>query len=175
MAGELLWLDLEMTGLDPGYHDIVEIATVITDARLEVITEGPDLVVHTHEGRLERMGDYVHEMHQRSELALAEAEEQTLGFIDSHLPQDYRPPMCGNSIGTDRRFLETQMPKLENRCHYRVVDVSSLKELAWRWYPEAMKQAPPKLEAHRALGDIMESIAELKFYRAQFMQPPESA
>ena len=184
MTGELLWLDLEMTGLDPGYHDIVEIATVITDARLEVITEGPDLVVRTHEGRLERMGDYVREMHQRSglldeirasELTLAEAEEQTLGFIDSHLPQDYRPPMCGNSIGTDRRFLETQMPKLENRCHYRVVDVSSLKELAWRWYPEAMKQAPPKLEAHRALDDILESIAELKFYRAQFMQPPESA
>ena len=184
MTGELLWLDLEMTGLDPGYHDIVEIATVITDARLEVITEGPDLVVHTHDRRLERMGDYVREMHQRSglldeirasELTLAEAEEQTLGFIDSHLPQDYQPPMCGNSIGTDRRFLEVQMPKLENRCHYRVVDVSSLKELAWRWYPEAMKQAPPKLEAHRALDDILESIAELKFYRAQFMQPPESA
>ena len=133
---------------------------------------------------LERMGDYVHEMHRRSglldeirasELTLAEAEEQTLSCIDSHLPQDYRPPMCGNSIGTDRRFLEVQMPKLENRCHYRVVDVSSIKELAWRWYPEAMKQASPKLEAHRALGDILESIAELKFYRTQFMQPPESA
>jgi oligoribonuclease len=184
MARELLWLDLEMTGLDSNYHDIVEIATVITDAHLEVIAKGPDLVVHAHEGRLERMGDYVHEMHQRSglldeirasELTLAEAEEQTLSFIDSHLPQDYRPPMCGNSIGTDRRFLEVQMPKLENRCHYRVVDVSSIKELAWRWYPKAMKQAPSKLEAHRARGDILESIAELKFYRAQFMQPPESA
>ena len=184
MAGELLWLDLEMTGLDSGYHDIVEIATVITDAQLEVLAEGPDLVVHTHEGRLERMGDYVHDMHHRSglldeiratTLTLAEAEQQTLEFIDSHLPRDYRPPLCGNSIGTDRRFMEAQMPTLDNRAHYRVIDVSSLKELAWRWYPEAMKQAPAKLEAHRALGDIMESIAELKFYRARFMQPPESA
>ena len=184
MAGELLWLDLEMTGLASNYHDIVEIATVITDANLEVIAEGPDLVVHAHEDRLKRMGDYVHEMHQRSglldevrasELTLAKAEEQTLEFIDSYLPRDYRPPLCGNSIGTDRRFMEAQMPTLDNRAHYRVVDVSSLKELAWRWYPEAMKQAPAKLETHRALGDIMESIVELKFYRAQFMQPPESA
>lgn len=180
----LAWMDLEMTGLDPATDVIVEVATLVTDDDLEVIAEGPDLVIHQPPEVLAHMGDVVREMHTTSGLldeivasttTLEEAGAATLAFLKAHIPEPRTVPLCGNSIGTDRRFMEAQMPALENRAHYRVVDVSSIKELAWRWYPEAMRKAPPKLEAHRALGDILESIAELKFYRAQFMQPPESA
>jgi oligoribonuclease len=174
MAQELVWLDLEMTGLDPKRHRIIEIASIITDLDLNIIAEGPDLVIHTHDKILERMNDFVHEMHhssglieevKNSKITIEEAEKQTLEFIEKHLGTKYKPPLCGNSIGTDRRFLDDQMNKLEQRLHYRVVDVTSIKELVKRWYPEINAIVPPKKENHRALGDIIESIEELKFYR----------
>ena len=174
MAQELVWLDLEMTGLDPKRHRIIEIASIITDLDLNIIAEGPDLVIHTHDKILERMNDFVHEMHhssglieevKNSKITIEEAEKQTLEFIEKHLGTKYKPPLCGNSIGTDRRFLDDQMNKLEQRLHYRVVDVTSIKELVKRWHPEINAIMPPKKENHRALGDIIESIEELKFYR----------
>jgi oligoribonuclease len=174
MAQELVWLDLEMTGLDPKKHRIIEIATIITDSELNVIAEGPDLVIHAHDKILEHMNDYVHEMHhssglldevRRSKISIEEAEAKTLEFLDEHLEGKYSPPLCGNSIGTDRRFLDAQMNSLERRFHYRVVDVSSIKELAMRWNPEIDAKITPKMETHRALDDIIESIEELKFYR----------
>ncbi len=174
MTQELVWLDLEMTGLDPKRHRIIEIATIITDSELNIIAEGPDLVVHAHDKILERMNDYVHEMHHRSglldevresKISIEDAETQTLDFLNEHLGAKYKPPLCGNSIGTDRRFLDAQMNTLERRLHYRVVDVSSIKELAMRWNPEIDAKMPPKMETHRALDDIIESIEELKFYR----------
>ena len=174
MAQELVWLDLEMTGLNPKRHRIIEIATIITDSELNVIAEGPDLVIHAHDKILERMDDYVHKMHnssglldevRRSKISIEEAEAKTLEFLDEHLEEKYQPPLCGNSIGTDRRFLDAQMNSLEKRLHYRVVDVSSIKELAMRWNPEIDAKIAPKMETHRALDDIIESIEELKFYR----------
>jgi oligoribonuclease len=174
MAQELVWLDLEMTGLDPKRHRIIEIASIITDLDLNIIAEGPDLVIHTHDKILERMNDFVHEMHhssglieevKNSKITIEEAEKQTLEFIEKHLGTKYKPPLCGNTIGTDRRFLDDQMNKLEQRLHYRVVDVTSIKELVKRWHPEINAIMPPKKENHRALGDIIESIEELKFYR----------
>ncbi len=174
MAQELVWLDLEMTGLDPKRHRIIEIASIITDSDLNIIAEGPDLVINAHDKILERMNDFVHEMHHRSglikevkksKITIEEAEKQTLEFIEKHLGTKYRPPLCGNSIGTDRRFLDAQMNTLEQRLHYRVVDVTSIKELVKRWHPEINAIVPPKKENHRALGDIIESIDELKFYR----------
>ena len=174
MAKELVWVDLEMTGLDPKRHRIIEIATIITDSELNIIAEGPDLVIHAHDKILDRMNDYVHEMHHRSglldevresKISIKDAEEQTLAFLEEHLGKKYRPPLCGNSIGTDRRFLDSQMNELERRLHYRVVDVTSIKELAMRWKPELSEKMPPKMETHRALDDIIESIEELKFYR----------
>ena len=174
MANELVWLDLEMTGLNPKRHRIIEIATLITDSDLNIIAEGPEIVIHANETILGRMNDYVHEMHQRSGLlekvrdskvTIEEAEKETLEFLNKHLDRKYRPPLCGNSIGTDRRFLDAQMNELENRLHYRVVDVSSIKELVLRWDASALEGMPSKLETHRALDDVIESIEELKFYR----------
>ena len=174
MSQELVWLDLEMTGLDPKRHRIIEIATIITDSELNIIAEGPDLVIHAHDKILERMNDYdqlrelattLADEVRESKISIEEAETKTLEFLDEHLGEKYRPPLCGNSIGTDRRFLDAQMNSLERRLHYRVVDVSSIKELAMRWNPEIDAKIPPKMETHRALDDIIESIEELKFYR----------
>lgn len=174
MAQELVWLDLEMTGLDPKKHRIIEIASIITDLDLNIIAEGPDLVIHAPDNILARMNDFVHEMHRssglieevkNSKITIEDAEKQTLEFIEKHLGTKYQPPLCGNSIRTDRRFLDAQMNKLEQRLHYRVVDVTSIKELVKRWNPEINAIVPPKKENHRALGDIIESIEELKFYR----------
>ena len=179
MAHELVWLDLEMTGLNPKRHRIIEIATVITDSELNVIAEGPELAIHANDTILKRMNDYVHEMHQRSglldkvrnsKITIEDAEKQTLEFIDEHIEAKYRPPLCGNSIGTDRRFLDAQMSILEMRLHYRVVDVSSIKELVMRWNPELVGAMPAKLETHRALDDVIESIEELKFYREKIFR-----
>ncbi len=179
MAHELVWLDLEMTGLNPKRHRIIEIATVITDSELNIIAEGPELAIHANDTILKRMNDYVHEMHQRSglldkvrnsKITIEDAEKQTLEFIDEHIESKYRPPLCGNSIGTDRRFLDAQMSTLEMRLHYRVVDVSSIKELVMRWNPELMGEMPAKLETHRALDDVIESIEELKFYREKIFR-----
>ncbi len=167
-------MDLEMTGLDPDRDTIVEIATIVTDDDLAVVAEGPDLVIHHNEGVLARMGATVRAMHTSSGLIeqirastidLEEAGHQTLAFIREHVPDPRSVPLCGNSIGTDRRFLARYLPDIENHLHYRSVDVSSIKELARRWYPEVVERAPDKGGTHRALDDIRESIAELRYYR----------
>jgi oligoribonuclease len=176
----LAWMDLEMTGLDPHRNTIVEIATVITDDDLELIAEGPDLVVRTTDEQLASMDQVVRDMHTRSglldaiaasDLSLEDAGAQTLEFIKIHLPQPGTVPLCGSSIGTDRRFLAAQLPSIEDWLHYRSVDVSALKELCRRWYPAVFKGAPPKRTTHRALDDIKESIAELAYYRKTIFIP----
>jgi oligoribonuclease len=168
-------MDLEMTGLEPARDRIVEIATIVTDDELEVVAEGPDLVISTPPEALAAMDDVVKQMHSRSglldaiaasSLSVAEAAGRTLAFMRQHVPGPGKVPLCGNSIGTDRRFLAAHMPELDNYLHYRSVDVSTVKELARRWYPEAYAGAPKKAGAHRALDDVKESIEELKFWRA---------
>ena len=167
-------MDLEMTGLEPLRHVIIEIATLITDDDLNVIAEGPDLVIHASPEQMAEMGDFVTEMHTKSGLIDAvaqstitndEAEAQTLAFLKEHIAEARSIPLCGNSIGTDRRFLQEYMPTLEEFFHYRNVDVSTLKELARRWYPEVLDALPEKETTHRALDDIRESIEELQHYR----------
>ncbi|MCU1499986.1 MAG: orn [Acidimicrobiales bacterium] len=172
----LVWMDLEMTGLDAERHVIVEIATLITDDELNVVAEGPDLVVHATDAQLAEMDDVVVGMHtssglleqiKASTITLEEAGAQTLAFIKEHIVDVRSTPLCGNSIGTDRRFLVKYLPEIEDYLHYRSVDVSTLKELARRWYPEVLASQPRKATAHRALDDIRESIAELAFYREE--------
>jgi oligoribonuclease len=175
-------MDLEMTGLEPLRHVIIEIATLITDDDLNVIAEGPDLVIHASPEQMAEMGDFVTEMHTKSGLIDAvaqstitndEAEAQTLAFLKEHIAEARTIPLCGNSIGTDRRFLQEYMPTLEEFFHYRNVDVSTLKELARRWHPEVLDAMPEKETAHRALDDIRESIEELQHYRdALFPKAP---
>ncbi|HEX7166343.1 MAG TPA: oligoribonuclease [Acidimicrobiales bacterium] len=170
----LVWMDLEMTGLDPANHVIVEIATLVTDDDLELVAEGPDLVINPGAEALTRMDDVVRNMHTKSGLlaaieastiTLEAAGAQTLAFIKEHVPAERTVPLCGNSIGTDRRFLAQYLPDIENWLHYRSVDVSTIKELARRWYPAAVTEAPVKAGGHRALDDIRESVAELRYYR----------
>jgi oligoribonuclease len=174
-------MDLEMTGLEPGRHVIVEIATVITDDHLNIIAEGPDLVVHATSEQLAEMGDFVTEMHTKSGLLEAvkqstitveAAEKATLEFLKQHITEPRSVPLCGNSIGTDRRFLQEYMPTLEEFFHYRNVDVSTIKELAKRWNPEVLTALPEKESIHRALDDIRESISELVHYRSTLFPPP---
>jgi oligoribonuclease len=176
----LAWMDLEMTGLDPSRHVIVEIASLITDDDLAIVAEGPDLVVHATPAELAEMDDFVTAMHTRSglldamaasTLTLEEAGAQTLEFLKLHIPEARTVPLAGNSIGTDRRFLATQLPEIEEYLHYRSVDVSTLKELCRRWYPEVAKTTPEKKGGHRALQDIVESVAELAFYRSAIFIP----
>lgn len=178
----LVWMDLEMTGLEPLRHVIVEIATIITDDNLVVIAEGPDLVVHATPEELGEMGDFVTAMHTKSGLlpliaqstiSVSEAESLTLDFIRHHVDEPRTVPLCGNSIGTDRRFLQEYMPTLEAFLHYRNIDVSTLKELARRWYPHALSSQPEKATTHRALDDIRESIAELEHYRNEIFRLDE--
>ena len=170
----LAWIDLEMTGLDPQRHVIVEIAAIVTDDDLATVAEGPDVVVHAAPEQLEAMDDVVRAMHtrsglldamQRSTVSLAAAGRQTLEFLASHIAEPRTVPLCGNSIGTDRRFLAAQLPEVDGFLHYRSIDVSSVKELCRRWNPDAFAAAPPKAETHRALDDIRESIRELAYYR----------
>ena len=174
-------MDLEMTGLEADRHVIVEIATLVTDDNLVVVAEGPDLVVHATDDELAAMDDFVRDMHTESglldqivtsEITLAEAGRQTLEFIRTHVPKARTVPLAGNSIGTDRRFLAAYLPEIEEYLHYRSVDVSTIKELASRWYPRAVAAAPPKAGGHRALDDIRESLAELAFYRTTVFRDP---
>jgi oligoribonuclease len=168
-------MDLEMTGLDPARDVIVEIATLITDDELEVVAEGPDLVVHQASDALAGMTEFVRRMHTESGLlarieasttTLDDAGRATLDFIKQHVAEPRTVPLAGNSIGTDRRFLAAWLPEIEQWLHYRSVDVSTIKELARRWYPDAYASAPTKAGHHRALDDIRESVAELRHYRA---------
>ena len=169
-----------MTGLDPERHVIVEIATLVTDDELEIVGEGPDVVVHQPPEAFEAMDDFVRNMHtssgllpaiEASTISLEDAGAQTLAFIKEHVPDARSVPLCGNSIGTDRRFLAKYLPDIEDYLHYRSVDVSTIKELARRWYPGALSALPRKATAHRALDDIRESIAELAFYRDRLFVP----
>ena len=180
-------MDLEMTGLEPDTDVIVEIATLVTDDDLNIVAEGPDLVIHQPAAVLAIMKPIVVEMHTKSGLldaitsstiTLEEAGAATLEFIKLHVPEARTVPLCGNSIGTDRRFLAKYLPEIENYLHYRSVDVSSIKELVRRWYPRVYFASPTKTGNHRALGDILDSIKELKYYReAVFVDlpGPESA
>jgi oligoribonuclease len=174
-------MDLEMTGLDPTRNTIVEIATLVTDDDLEVMAEGPDLVIAASPDDLARMDDVVKAMHSRSGLleaigastiTLAEAGRQTLDFLKQHIPEARSVPLCGNSIATDRRFLVAYLPEIEDYLHYRSIDVSTIKELARRWYPDAYVGAPKKSGGHRALDDIKESLTELRYYRSSVFKAP---
>jgi oligoribonuclease len=169
----LVWIDLEMTGLDASRDTILEIATLVTDGDLEIVAEGPDLVIHQEEAVLATMDEWNQTHHaasglldrvRASTLDLAQAQGQTLEFVQAHCGRG-EAPLAGNSVHQDRRFLARLMPELEAHLHYRIVDVSTVKELVRRWYPAALESAPPKQESHRALQDIRESIAELRHYR----------
>lgn len=163
-----------MTGLEVSRHVIVEIASIVTDDGLAIVAEGPDLVIHHPAAVLAGMEDRVRQMHTRSgllpaieasQVTLEKAGELTLAFLREHV-EEGAAPLCGNSIGTDRRFLDAQLPAVDRYLHYRSIDVSTIKELARRWYPDVFAQVPPKRETHRALDDIKESIEELRWYRA---------
>lgn len=171
----LVWIDLEMTGLDPTRDVIVEAAVLVTDGTLTQVREGPDLVIGQPASALERMPEVVARMHEASgltdavrasDLTLAAAEERLLAFLREHVPEPRTAPLAGNSVHADRAFLAVHMPALEAHLHHRNVDVSTLKELARRWHPEALAGAPPKGGGHRALADIRESLAELRYYRS---------
>jgi len=164
-----------MTGLDPATCAVVEVASLVTDDDLEIVAEGPDLVVACPVEQLAAMDEVVRRMHtssgllaaiEGSTITLDDAGQRTLAFIKEHVPEARTVPLAGNSIGTDRRFLAAHLPDVENWLHYRSVDVSTVKELARRWYPDAYAAAPEKRGAHRAIDDIRESVAELRHYRA---------
>lgn len=179
-----MWIDLEMTGLDANRDHILEIAAVVTDDDLNVLGDSLQLVVHQPPEILALMGEVVSKMHHESgltaevrtsRLSLDEAQRQTLEFIRRHVPEAGTVPLCGNSIGTDRRFLDRWLPEVEHHLHYHVVDVSSVKELAKRWYPEQTSDQPKKKKGHRALDDILESIEELRYWRGAIFAPPPAA
>ena len=177
----LVWIDCEMTGLNPEVDELVEIAVVVTDFELNVVDEGINIVIEASPEALAQMNDFVTDMHTTSGLiedipngvSVADAELQVLDYLAQHVPEDQRPPLAGNTIGTDRLFISKYMPSLDARLHYRSVDVSSIKELSRRWYPRAYFNAPEKNGGHRALADILESIQELVYYRkAVFRDEP---
>lgn len=181
VTDRLVWIDCEMTGLNTGADALVEVAALVTDGDLNVLGEGVDLVIRPPDAALASMGDYVRTMHTNSglldELAsgttLADAEERVLAYVRQFVPEPRTAPLAGNSVGTDRTFLARDLPVLEAHLHYRNVDVSTVKELARRWYPKAFFAAPSKTGNHRALADILESIAELRYYRdAVFVPAP---
>ncbi|HEV7469324.1 MAG: Oligoribonuclease [Pseudonocardia sp.] len=182
MNDRLVWIDCEMTGLDLVNDALIEIAVLVTDGDLNILGEGVDVVIHADESALAAMPDVVREMHAKSglteevrasEVTLREAEEQALAYIREHVPDAGAAPLAGNSIATDRSFLARDMPELDNHLHYRMIDVSSLKELARRWFPRVFYAKPEKGLAHRALADIIESIRELEYYRnTLFVAPP---
>ena len=181
VTDKLVWIDCEMTGLDLATDGLIEVAVLVTDGELNVLGDGVDVLIQPRPGQLEAMGDFVREMHTKSGLleALVDAvpmEDATgmiMDYVRQYVPVERRAPMAGNTIGTDRAFLARDMPELESWVHYRNVDVSSIKELARRWYPKVLYQAPAKGGNHRALADIQESIEELRYYReAVFVAPP---
>lgn len=175
MKAPLVWIDLEMTGLDPEHDAIVELAVIVTDGELERVEEGPDLVIGQPKALLDTMDPVVVDMHTasgliseiaESEVTVAQAEHQALEFISSFVPKARTAPLAGNSVHADRAFLHRYMPQLEAFLHYRNVDVSTVKELARRWYPKELEKSPKKNSGHRALADIRESINELRWFRS---------
>ncbi len=175
----LVWIDCEMTGLDLRADALVEVAALVTDFELNVLGDGVDLVIKPPAEALEQMVDFVREMHTKSGLldlledgiTLAEAEQQVLAYVREHCPEGSRPPLAGNTVATDRAFLARDMTELESFLHYRIIDVSSIKELSRRWFPRAYFAAPAKQGNHRALADIRESIEELRYYREAVFVP----
>ena len=178
----IVWVDCEMTGLEPDRHVLVEIAVIVTDAQLQPLDEGIDLVIHASDDELAEMDDFVQNMHDSSglteqirsaRLSVADAEQQVLDYVKKFVPVAGAAPLAGNSIATDRMFITKYMPELDGFLHYRMIDVSSVKELARRWYPKVYSGQPQKGLSHRALSDIRESIQELEFYRrAMFVPEP---
>lgn len=179
-SDRIVWIDCEMTGLEPGRDALIEVAAVVTDSELNVIGEGVDVVITPPAEALEQMDPFVRQMHTTSGLladlpaglTLAEAEKLVLDYLGTCIPEGTRAPLAGNSVGTDKSFLDRYMPDLVAQLHYRVIDVSSFKELARRWYPRIYFAAPEKTGGHRALADILESIDELRYYRAVMLVPP---
>jgi oligoribonuclease len=176
----LVWLDMEMTGLEPDRERVIEVATILTDGQLVEIATGPDLVIHQSDELLAAMDEWNKSHHgasgltdrvRTSTISEADAEQQILSFLAEHVTGKDRPVLAGNSIHQDRRFIRRYMPALEKRLHYRMVDVSTVKELARRWFPAAIAKQPAKNDSHRALDDVRESIAELRFYRQTVFAP----
>ncbi|AUG77336.1 oligoribonuclease [Kitasatospora sp. MMS16-BH015] len=175
----LVWIDCEMTGLDLDRDALVEVAALVTDSDLNILGEGVDVIIRPPAEAVEGMPEFVRTMHTTSGLldelehgvTLAEAEAMVLAYIREHVPEAGKTPLCGNSVATDRGFLARDMPALESHLHYRIVDVSSIKELARRWFPRAYYNSPQKGGSHRALADIRESIAELRYYREAVFVP----
>lgn len=173
-ADRIVWIDCEMTGLDLAADALVEVAVVVTDSELNVLGEGVDVLVAPPPEALEQMGDFVRTMHTTSGLldalptgtTLEDAQRQVLDYVRTWVPEPGKAPLAGNSVGTDKTFLDRDMPELVAHLHYRIIDVSSIKELARRWYPRVYFASPPKNGGHRALADILESIDELRYYRA---------
>ena len=170
----IVWIDCEMTGLDPSTHVLVEIAAIVTDANLNILDEGLDIVIHATDDELAKMDDFVTQMHtkngltdeiRKSTVSVGEAENEVLDYVKKWVNAPRTAPLAGNSIASDRKFIAAYMPKLDEFLHYRMIDVSSIKELAHRWYPKVYQNQPKKGLAHRALADIKESIRELDYYR----------
>ncbi|MFC0005708.1 oligoribonuclease [Micromonospora siamensis] len=180
MADLLVWIDCEMTGLDLGRDALIEVAALVTDPDLNVLGDGVDVVIHADEAALAGMPEIVATMHaksglteevRRSTVTLAEAEDMVLDYVTAHVKDPRTAPLCGNSIATDRGFITRDMPRLDAHLHYRMIDVSSIKELTRRWYPRVYFGQPQKGLAHRALADIRESIRELEYYRRTVFVP----
>ena len=179
MSEKLVWIDCEMTGLDVVNDALIEVAVLVTDGDLNVLGDGVDVLITPTDEQLANMGDFVREMHTKSGLlddlasgtTIEEATRLAMEYIRAHVPAARKAPLAGNTIGTDRMFLARDMPELEQWVHYRNVDVSSIKELARRWYPRVLHQAPAKSGNHRALADIQESIEELRYYREALFVP----
>jgi oligoribonuclease len=179
MNDRMVWIDCEMTGLSLAHDALIEVAALVTDSELNILGEGVDIVVRPPAESLETMPDIVRQMHTSSGLlteldggvTLAEAEKQVMAYVRKHVKESRKAPLCGNSVSTDRGFLARDMPTLEQHLHYRIVDVSSVKELSRRWYPRAYFNSPEKKGNHRALADIRESIAELRYYREAVFVP----
>jgi oligoribonuclease len=180
MTDQLVWIDCEMTGLDLARDALIEIACIVTDGQLNAVDDGVDLVIKPPAEALDNMPEVVRDMHTASGLlgelpagiTLAEAQEQVMAYVRSNVHEARKVPLCGNSIATDRTFIARDMPELDAFLHYRMVDVSSIKELARRWYPRAYFASPQKHGGHRALADIKESIRELQYYREAIFVPP---
>ncbi|WP_427018294.1 oligoribonuclease [Pseudarthrobacter sp. P1] len=182
----IVWIDCEMTGLDLENDALIEVAALVTDSELNILGDGVDVVIKPDAGALAQMNDFVRDMHTTSKLldelphgiTMEEAEAKVLAYIQEHVPDPKKAPLAGNSVGTDRMFLARDMPSIVEHLHYRVIDVSTIKELSRRWYARAYFQSPPKHGGHRALGDIQDSINELKYYREAVFVPapgPDSA
>ena len=179
MNDRLVWIDCEMTGLDLARDALIEIACLVTDGELNILDDGVDVIIKPPPEAVDQMSDVVREMHTKSGLlaglgqgiTLDEAQDIVLSYIQQHVSEPRRVPLCGNSIATDRSFIARDMPQLDAYLHYRMVDVSSIKELARRWYPRAYFASPAKRGGHRALADIRESVQELRYYREAVFVP----